>query len=629
MSVVRHWMERNWQFVTTGISGVLIVIGWIFGSEVGEVWTAVIFLSAFIIGGFEQAKEGILATIKTKKLNVELLMILAATGASIIGYWFEGAILIFIFSVSGALETYTTNKSKREITKLMAFQPESASRILPNGDIEEVAAKDLRMDDIVIVRPGESVPIDGVIVRGSTTLNEAAINGESVPAMKTVGADVFGGTVNVSSAITVKVTQTFENTIFSKIIRLVETAQNEPSKTARFIERFEDFYVKVVLLFVLVMMFLPHFALGWSWNETFYRAMVLLTVASPCALVASVTPATLAAISNGARHGILFKGGVHLENLRGIKAIAFDKTGTLTNGTPRLTDRLFKANSDEKRIINVVVAMERQSLHPLASALTKELESEVTDKLMEIDVTDVPGWGVKANYDGEIWQIGKAGFVGEDAAKQFSGEAFEKLASEGKTIVYVAAAGEVIAMFALKDTCRPEAIQAITALKAKGIKTIMVTGDNEQTGAAIQTELGMDYVVSGCLPEKKVDVIKDLSATYGNVAMIGDGINDAPALAHAAVGIAMGEGTDIAMETADVVLMKNDLEKIAYAYTLSERLHWISWQNICFAIAVIITLIIANVFQLINLPFGVVGHEGSTILVILNGLRLLKTNRKL
>ncbi|OLQ24781.1 cadmium-translocating P-type ATPase [Listeria seeligeri] len=626
---MRHWMERNWQFVTTGISGVLIVIGWIFGSEVGEVWTAVIFLSAFIIGGFEQAKEGILATIKTKKLNVELLMILAATGASIIGYWFEGAILIFIFSVSGALETYTTNKSKREITKLMAFQPESASRILPNGDIEEVAAKDLRMDDIVIVRPGESVPIDGVIVRGSTTLNEAAINGESVPAMKTVGADVFGGTVNVSSAITVKVTQTFENTIFSKIIRLVETAQNEPSKTARFIERFEDFYVKVVLLFVLVMMFLPHFALGWSWNETFYRAMVLLTVASPCALVASVTPATLAAISNGARHGILFKGGVHLENLRGIKAIAFDKTGTLTNGTPRLTDRLFKANSDEKRIINVVVAMERQSLHPLASALTKELESEVTDKLMEIDVTDVPGWGVKANYDGEIWQIGKAGFVGEDAAKQFSGEAFEKLASEGKTIVYVAAAGEVIAMFALKDTCRPEAIQAITALKAKGIKTIMVTGDNEQTGAAIQTELGMDYVVSGCLPEKKVDVIKDLSATYGNVAMIGDGINDAPALAHAAVGIAMGEGTDIAMETADVVLMKNDLEKIAYAYTLSERLHWISWQNICFAIAVIITLIIANVFQLINLPFGVVGHEGSTILVILNGLRLLKTNRKL
>ncbi|WP_416348678.1 heavy metal translocating P-type ATPase [Listeria seeligeri] len=629
MSVVRHWMERNWQFVTTGISGILIVIGWIFGSEVGEVWTAVIFLSAFIIGGFEQAKEGIQATIKTKKLNVELLMILAATGASIIGYWFEGAILIFIFSVSGALETYTTNKSKREITKLMAFQPESASRILPNGDIEEVAAKDLRMDDIVIVRPGESVPIDGVIVRGSTTLNEAAINGESVPAMKTVGADVFGGTVNVSSAITVKVTQTFENTIFSKIIRLVETAQNEPSKTARFIERFEDFYVKAVLLFVLVMMFLPHFALGWSWNETFYRAMVLLTVASPCALVASVTPATLAAISNGARHGILFKGGVHLENLRGIKAIAFDKTGTLTNGAPRLTDRLFKANLDEKRIINVVVAMERQSLHPLASALTKELESEVTDKLMEIDVTDVPGWGVKANYDGEIWQIGKAGFVGEDAAKQFSGEAFEKLASEGKTIVYVAAAGEVIAMFALKDTCRPEAIQAITALKAKGIKTIMVTGDNEQTGAAIQTELGMDYVVAGCLPEKKVDVIKDLSATYGNVAMIGDGINDAPALAHAAVGIAMGEGTDIAMETADVVLMKNDLEKIAYAYTLSERLHWISWQNICFAIAVIITLIVANVFQLINLPFGVVGHEGSTILVILNGLRLLKTNRKL
>ncbi|MBC1863102.1 heavy metal translocating P-type ATPase [Listeria welshimeri] len=625
---MKEWMKRNWQFVTTGISGILIIVGWLVGNEVGDFWTAVIFLSAFVIGGFEQAKEGIQATIKTKKLNVELLMILAATGASIIGYWFEGAILIFIFSVSGTLETYTTNKSKREITKLMAFQPERAFLLLPNGDLKEIAAKDLQLDDMVLVRPGESVPIDGVIVRGSTTLNEAAINGESVPAMKSAGSEVFGGTVNVSSAITVKVTQTFDNTIFSKIIRLVETAQSEPSKTARFIERFEDAYVKAVLLFVLVMMFLPHFALGWSWNETFYRAMVLLTVASPCALVASVTPATLAAISNGARHGILFKGGVHLENLRGIKAIAFDKTGTLTNGTPVLTDRLFAENVDKQEIINMVVALERQSLHPLAAAITQDLDAEVTKNITEIEITDVPGWGVQADYKGEIWQVGKAGFVGTESAREFLSGAFEKLASEGKTVVYVAKSGVVLAMFALKDTCRPEAMRTIKALQAKGIKTIMVTGDNEQTGAAIQAELGMDQVVSGCLPEKKVDVIKELSVSYGSVAMVGDGINDAPALAHAAVGIAMGKGTDIAMETADVVLMKNDLEKIPYAFALSKRLYWISWQNICFAIAVILVLIAANVFQLINLPFGVVGHEGSTILVILNGLRLLKSNQR-
>ncbi|MBC1450593.1 heavy metal translocating P-type ATPase [Listeria welshimeri] len=625
---MKEWMKRNWQFVTTCISGILIIVGWLVGNEVGDFWTAVIFLSAFVIGGFEQAKEGIQATIKTKKLNVELLMILAATGASIIGYWFEGAILIFIFSVSGALETYTTNKSKREITKLMAFQPEQAFLLLPNGDLKEIAAKDLQLDDMVLVRPGESVPIDGVIVRGSTTLNEAAINGESVPAMKSAGSEVFGGTVNVSSAITVKVTQTFDNTIFSKIIRLVETAQSEPSKTARFIERFEDAYVKAVLLFVLVMMFLPHFALGWSWNETFYRAMVLLTVASPCALVASVTPATLAAISNGARHGILFKGGVHLENLRGIKAIAFDKTGTLTNGTPVLTDRLFAENVDKQEIINMVVALERQSLHPLAAAITQDLDAEVTKNITEIEITDVPGWGVQADYKGDTWQVGKAGFVGTESAREFLSGAFEKLASEGKTVVYVAKSGVVLAMFALKDTCRPEAMRTIKALQAKGIKTIMVTGDNEQTGAAIQAELGMDQVVSGCLPEKKVDVIKELSVSYGSVAMVGDGINDAPALAHAAVGIAMGKGTDIAMETADVVLMKNDLEKIPYAFALSKRLYWISWQNICFAIAVILVLITANVFQLINLPFGVVGHEGSTILVILNGLRLLKSNQR-
>lgn len=621
---MRNWMKRNWQFVTTGISGILILLGWMFGSELGDFWTAVIFLSSFIIGGFEQAKEGIKATLKTKKLNVELLMILAAIGASIIGYWLEGAILIFIFSISGALETYTTNKSKREITKLMVFQPERAFRILSNGDLEEVAAKDLHLEDMVLVRPGESVPIDGQIIRGSTTLNEAAINGESVPAAKSEGAEVFGGTVNVSSTISIKVTQTFDNTIFSKIIHLVETAQSEPSKTARFIERFEDTYVKAVLLFVLIMLFLPHYALGWSWMETFYRAMVLLTVASPCALVASVTPATLAAISNGARHGILFKGGVHLENLRGSKAVAFDKTGTLTNGTPQLTNRIFAEKVDRQQIINVVTAMERQSLHPLAAALTYALETETTEKITTIDITDIPGWGVTAMYQGKNWKIGKADFIGKIPSEKFLKTAFEALANEGKTVVYVACEADVVAMFALKDTCRPEAVRTIKALQAKGIKTIMVTGDNEQTGAAIQAELGMDKVISGCLPETKVDVLRGLSEEYGSVAMVGDGINDAPALAHAAVGIAMGEGTDIAMETADVVLMKNDLEKIPYAYTLSEKLYRITWQNICFAIAVILMLITANVFQLINLPFGVIGHEGSTILVILNGLRLLK-----
>ncbi|WP_099223636.1 heavy metal translocating P-type ATPase [Listeria costaricensis] len=620
---MKKWLKEYWQFVATGVSGLLILIGWALESQVSSGLTAVIFITAFIIGGFEQAREGIRATIETHKLNVELLMVLAATGASIIGYWLEGAVLIFIFALSGALENYATSKSKREISKLMAFQPDEAYRIEADGELRKVAVSELAVHDAVLVRPGESVPIDGIIRKGVTTVNEAAINGESLPAEKAVGEDVFGGTINISGAITIEVTKAAEDTLFSKIIQMVKEAQSEPSQTARFIEKFEDKYVKIVLLMVGVMLFLPHFALGWSWNETFYRAMVLLTVASPCALVAAVTPATLAAISNGARHGILFKGGVHLENLRHVRAIAFDKTGTLTKGEPVVTDFIVDPSFDRQTVIDIAVELERRSMHPLAKAVVAAFDSQVSRRLDDLVLKDVPGWGVATDYDGKNWKVGKKGFVGTSQAEIFAGADAERLASDGKTVVYISCEDEVVALLAMKDVARPEAQAAIAQLKRNGIQTIMVTGDNEATGLAIGREIGIDYVIAGCLPEQKVEVLKELKDAYGKVAMVGDGINDAPALANATVGIAMGEGTDIAMESADVVLMKNDLGKLSFTYQLSKRLNRITWQNIIFAIAVIICLITANLFQSINLPFAVIGHEGSTILVILNGLWLL------
>ncbi|MBC1521251.1 heavy metal translocating P-type ATPase [Listeria aquatica] len=623
------WWKENWQFLAAGVSGLLILLGWQTENLVPAGVTAGIFIAAFVIGGFDQAKEGILDTIKTRKLNVELLMVLAATGASIIGYWLEGAVLIFIFSLSGALETYTTNKSKREITKLMSFQPATAFLLLETGETEEVDVAALKLQDLILVRPGERIPIDGVIVSGETSVDQSAINGESLPALKSVQDEVFGGTVNLSGVIRMEVQKTVDQTLFSQIIRMVKEAQSEPSHTAQFIAKFEDKYVKAVLLLVFVMLFLPHFLLDWSWNETFYRAMVLLTVASPCALVASVTPATLAAISNGARNGILFKGGVHLENLRSVKAVAFDKTGTLTQGKPVVTDFFVAPEWDRAQVIDRIYALEQNSLHPLAEAIVRDFSEKRTENITDLVMRDVPGFGVLAEIDGEVWRVGKARFVGSEQAEEFAGSLGDTLPWEGKTLVYASCGDQVVAMLALKDVKREEAVRAVSSLKKRGIKTIMVTGDNEATGLAIGEEIGIDYVIAGCLPEQKVDVLRDLKTVYGPVAMVGDGINDAPALAHATVGVAMGEGTDIAMEAADVVLMKNDLEKLSYASALSVRLGRIVKQNITFSILVIISLVLANLFQSINLPFGVIGHEGSTILVILNGLRLLLPNRKL
>ena len=617
-------IKDHGELIAALLSGFLIFGGWLLSKTEINTASITLYILAFCIGGFAKAKEGLEETFKEKKLNVELLMIIAAVGSAVIGYWTEGAILIFIFALSGALETYTMNRSNKEISSLMELQPEEAL-LVSNGEQRKVNVSELEIGNVIFVKPGERVPVDGVVVKGGSSIDESAITGESMPIQKYRGDEVFAGTVNITGSMSIRVTKLSTDTIFQKIINLVQTAQSEKSPSQLFIERFEGTYVKAVLAVVALMMILPHYLFSWSWQETFYRAMVLLVVASPCALVASIMPATLSAISNGARNGILFKGGVHLENLGSLKAIAFDKTGTITRGTPEVTDFIVSKKENEREIKQISASIESHSNHPLAKAIVRYVVKSNVD-LVEIEgIMDVPGFGIEAKIQGDRWKIGKADFVNLAHESKLFDFSLEELITQGKTMVYIQKNEQVIGLVALKDILRSDAKEALQELNRLDLATVMITGDNEKTARAIAKDTKLSDYISDCLPENKVEKIKELKKKYKIVAMVGDGVNDAPALATASVGIAMGEGTDVALETADVVLMKNELLKIPQVIQLSKKMNRIIKQNICFSILVIMVLICSNFLQVLDLPLGVIGHEGSTILVILNGLRLLKS----
>lgn len=614
------------ELIAAIMAGLFILLAWRLDTNDQTTASVLLYIVAFCVGGFAKAKEGIEETIKEKKLNVELLMILAAIGSAAIGYWTEGAILIFIFAVSGALETYAMNKSHREISALMNLQPEEAWLVRGGFEPMKVAVSTLKIGDHLLIKPGERVPADGIIFKGQSSIDEAAISGEPLPIAKFEGDEVFAGTVNLNGAITMEMTKPNSETLFQKIIMLVQNAQSEKSPSQQFIEKFEGTYVKFVLLSVALMMFLPHFLIGWDWTTTFYRAMVLLVVASPCALVASIMPATLAAISNGAKNGILFKGGLHLEHLSALRALAVDKTGTLTQGKPIVTDFIVRDGLNQKETLAILAGIEAQSNHPLAQAITTYAKAQHISQFAQATIEDIPGWGMKGFVNGTEYLIGKPDFVGSEEANTFANNALSKLSAEGKTVIFIRDKEGIVALAALKDTVRDEAKKAVALLKELGIDVIMLTGDNEKTAKVIAKEAGVTEFVAECLPETKVTEMKRLLDQHKYVGMVGDGINDAPALATATTGIAMGEGTDVALETADVVLMKNDLSKIAYAVRLSRKMQRIVKQNIFFSIGIIVLLIASNFLQVVDLPLGVIGHEGSTILVILNGLRMLNKN---
>lgn len=625
MDLIEKMTEYK-ELIAVGIAGALIAIALILSAFNDVKVATACYLLAYIIGGYAKAKEGLLETFEKKALNVELLMIMAAIGSALIGYWMEGAILIFIFGISGALETYAMNKSKKEITALMGMQPQEAWRIEEDGATVLVPVTELKINDRVLIKPGEQVPTDGVVSEGETTINEAAITGESLPVLKTPGKEVFAGTLNGSGAIEIRMTKLTSETVFQKIIDLVATAQAEQSPAEQFIERFEGRYVKVILGIVGLMLFVPHYLVGWDWTTTFYRAMILLVVASPCALVASITPASLAAISNGAKRGILVKGGSYIEALSEVKTIVFDKTGTLTQGRPTDVSIYSLPLLEEAEILAILSGIERQSNHPIAQSICRQLEKQGVVSQQEFLVEEFPGWGIKGTVAGITYKVGKESWMNQVSVKQFLKASGFNAPIVGKTVVFMERDDEVVLMATLEDEVRPEAQAAIAEIQALGIQTIMLTGDNETTAKKISTTAGVPVYIANCLPADKVTEIKKLKGNNDLIAMVGDGINDAPALAIADVGIAMGKGTDVALETADVVLMKDDLTQIASTIKLSQKMKRIVKQNISFSIGVMLILIVSNFFQMMNLPFGVIGHEGSTILVILNSLRLLRSS---
>ncbi|MCD8510649.1 MAG: cadmium-translocating P-type ATPase [Bacillus sp. (in: Bacteria)] len=594
------------------------------------------YILSYAVGGYYKTKEGITDLVSDRSLNVEILMILAAIGAASIGYWGEGAILIFIFSMSGALETYTWQKSERDLSRLVELAPNEATVLDDDDTFHVISIEDVEVGDRVLIRPGERIPVDGIVLTGETTVDESTITGESLPVAKTDGGEVFNGTMNGKGSMTVKVTKRNSDSLFQKMIQLVQQAKSERPPTQQWIEKVEGPYVIVVLSFVALMVIVPYFFLGWNFQDTFYRAMVLLVVASPCAVVASVMPALLSAISTGARNGILMKGGVFLEQLSKADAIAFDKTGTITTGNPEVTDYNVADSVDEMEFFAAVTAIERQANHPLATALVEFCEKQVDGLLPEVSsIQDITGYGVAASLDnseteGEDhavdWTIGSVGFMERDRDRlaDWWVEKQKKWQAEGKTVVYVARNGEVVGSFAIKDQIRETAKETLAELHKLGIKTIMITGDHEATAASIAREAGVDDWISESLPEQKVQEVEKLKEKYASVIMVGDGVNDAPALAKADIGIAMGSGTDVAIDTADLVLMKSELDKIRLSLRLSQRMNRIIKQNLVFSVSVILLLIAANFAQTLTLPLGVIGHEGSTILVILNGLRLLK-----
>ncbi|APB32270.1 heavy metal translocating P-type ATPase [Vagococcus teuberi] len=586
----------------------------------------ILSVSTIVLSGYHIMIEGFEDTIKeTKRLkkfmpNVHVLMSLAAIGAALIGDYTEGALLILIFAAAHFLEHYVENKSKKEITSLMKISPTNAKLILSDGSTKTVDVAQLKIGDHLKVLNGEQIPTDGTILTGYTSIDESSINGESIPAEKTVGDNVFGSTINGDGTITMVVTKDSTDTVFAKILQLVNESQSNLSKTATKIKRLEPKYVTSVMVLVFLYIVLMPLVFNMAWYDSFYKGMVFLTVSSPCALAASDIPATLSAISNLAKRGVLFKGGSYLSNLSEIKAIAFDKTGTLTEGKPKVTDVHFidHITNEETFYTDLIIAMEKQANHPLANAIVESIE-RVND--IPLTIENQIGKGLVSTYKGHTYKIGRS--------SQFTNvssdiESFErKYAEEGKTVVLFSEDDVVIGLIAMMDLPNPKAQQLVAYFKEHNIHTTMITGDAERTGRAVANTLKIDEVAGNVLPENKSQIVSSLQNKYGLTAMVGDGVNDAPALVKADIGVAMGDGTDVAIDVADVVLMQNDLDKLGYAYRLSKKLDKVVKQNIIFSMGVVALLVVLNILGQMNLPIGILAHEGSTLVVLFNGLRLL------
>ena len=587
-----------------------------------------LFALAYVSGGALSLVEGLRTLLGQRRIDVDLLMVTAAVAAASIGEWFEGGILLFLFSLSNAMQHYALDRTRRAITDLMSARPREALRKDADGRLRTVPVEELVPGDVIVVRPGEMVPIDGVIVSGASYLEEASITGESMPVAKSEGDEVFGGTLNEHGVLEVRVTKLVEDTVIEKIIRMVEEARSEEAPTQRRIEQIEQYYAAGVIAMTVLAAVVP-IALGADKSEAIYRAITLMVVASPCAVAMAVPAPVVAAIANGARSGVLFKGGVHLENMAEVTTIAFDKTGTLTEGRPRVTDVAPAAGFSRDEALALAAAVESRSEHPLAAAVLAAAREAGVPLRQAGEARAIPGKGIEAYVDGQpeaAW-IGNRRLLGERTGQPPEDllRVADALEQEGKTVMFVGRGATPVGVLAAVDALRPGVADMIAGLRRQGIqRVVMLTGDNRRVAEAIAAQAGIDEVHAELLPDEKAEIVARLREGGGPIAMVGDGVNDAPALARATVGVAMGAaGTDVALETADVVLMTNDFAKLNHAVALSRRTRSIVYQNLALALGVIVVLVLLVLTRGLVLAAGVVGHEGSTVLVVFNSLRLL------
>lgn len=586
-----------------------------------------LFVVTMITAGYHViVLEGISETIENTKEkgkftpNSHILMGLAALGASLLGEFLEGSLLILIFSGAHFLEEYAEGRSKREITNLLEMNPTTARLITSDGNTKIVEVSRLKIGDKLQVLNGDQIPIDGKILTGFTSIDESSITGESIPKEKVTGDDVFGSTINGTGSFTMEVTKTEADTVFSSILKLVNQNQGNQTKVATEIEKFIPNYVTLVLIAVPLMILAGPFLFNWTWINSVSRGLVVLVAASPCALAAATVSTTLSTTSSLAKKGVLSKGSSYLSQLANIDAIAFDKTGTLTKGKPEVTNYHFLDSVDQQAMIDIIIALEKESNHPLARAILGKFEAK---NQLTIDVTNQIGTGLTGNYQGKTYRIGKPTSF-NDVANELT-QLTTDWAAQGNTVVYLAENETVIGLIGLMDVPHEEAKVAIQYFKNLGIHTTLITGDSEMTGNAVGKELGIDQIVADVMPEDKSAIIDQQKETYGVVGMVGDGVNDAPALVNADVGIAMGAGTDVAVEVSDLVLMQNDLAKLVKSHQQSKKMNRVIWQNIIFSMAVVLFLITVSFLGLADMTLSVIVHEGSTLVVILNGLRLLKS----
>ena len=625
LTMPRPW--RNAKVVTSAFSGLLLLLGFA-GGYLGlrTEFQTFLYLTAVLIGGYYFGREALEELIKEREVGIELLMFTAALVAGVMGQWLEAATLVFLYSISEAAEGYTTERTRHAVRALMDLAPKTAL-VRRDGQESRIPVEQLRVGDIFIVLPGEAVATDGEVAGGHSSVNQAPVTGESVPVEKPPGSKVFAASINGEGALSVRATKSFADNTLSRIIHLVEAAQASKGRSQRFIERFGRRYSPAVLGAGILIGLLPPL-FGLPWENWITRATVFIVAAAPCALVISIPITLVAAIGTAGRNGLLIKGGVHLENLAKVRVVALDKTGTLTLGHPEVTDVIPLNGHSEREALEAAAALEARSQHPLAQAIVRRARAVGLEPAPAENFRSRTGAGAQGLVGGREFYIGSPKLFADLAVPVAEvTDKVQHLQSQGKTVVMLGTPSSIQALFAIADPLRPEAADAIAELKRAGIeRVVMLTGDNPLAAAAIAEQVGIDEVHAELSPEDKTRKVAELEARYGKVLMVGDGVNDAPALAAAHVGIAMGAaGTDVALETADVALMSDNLARLPYLIRFSRRTWRVVLQNLALSVVVIGSLIAGAVTGYFTLPIAVLAHEISEFVVIASGLRMLRT----